>query len=79
MIWEITYPARCKDCIYCGYYHITKKDGTKSYVRRHTCYLTGNDARLKDKVCERWKMNASGTPHYFDRIREILEIKKDIL
>jgi hypothetical protein len=29
MIYEVNRSAKCKDCIFCGYHHLIKKDGTK--------------------------------------------------
>ena len=61
-------PAKCKDCIYCGYYHLVKKDGSISYTCRHKCKLTGSIVLLSDRVCDKWKMGC-GIPRNFDHIK----------
>ena len=67
----IEYPSRkakCKDCVYCGYYHIVKKNGNMSYVRRHKCRLTGDIILLSDIVCDKWKIGC-GVPRNYDYIK----------
>lgn len=55
---SITYPARCKDCIFC-------KPKTFGKMRRNICTNTESPrydpmpylsmVALKDKVCDNWK------------------------
>jgi len=69
MIIEYTRSAKCKDCIYCGYYHPFKKNGDKSYVHRHKCKLTDNIVLLDDPVCDKWKMGC-GVPSNYNCINK---------
>lgn len=57
-------PAKCKDCIFCGYLHPIKKDGTESRNYRHRCKRTGNDILLTDRVCDDWKMGCGIPSNY---------------
>lgn len=73
-------PAKCKDCIFCGYYHPKNKDGTESRNHRHKCKRTEKDILLTDRVCDNWKMG-SGIPRNYNYI-EIMKkfrIKKGAL
>lgn len=63
-----SHPAKCKDCIYCGYYRPKKKDGTESLLYRHKCKRTEKDILLSDKVCDEWKMGC-GIPSNYDYIK----------
>ena len=67
----IEYPsrkARCKDCIYCGYYYPIKKNGEESNMRRHRCKRTGRDILLSDYVCNDWRMGC-GIPSNYNHIK----------
>lgn len=79
----IEYPSRlakCKDCIFCGYYHPQKKDGTESRNYRHKCKRTEKDILLSDSVCDDWKMG-SGIPRNYNYIKIMnkFRIKKGAL
>lgn len=60
-------PAKCKDCIYCGYYYPIKKDGTSALRSRHKCKRTEKDIKLTDRVCDNWKMGC-GIPRNYNYI-----------
>jgi hypothetical protein len=66
MIIEYTRPAKCKDCIYCGYYYPKKKNGGDGWSRRHKCKITGDTVLLSDRVCDSWKMGC-GMPDRYDK------------
>lgn len=61
-------PAKCKDCIFCGYYRKTNKDGSESNRRSHKCKRTGKDVLLTDRVCDDWKMGC-GIPRNYNHIK----------
>lgn len=61
-------PAKCKDCIYCGYYYPIKKDGNNSNYRRHKCKLTNKTTLLNNRVCDKWIMGC-GVPDNFNYIK----------
>ncbi|GEM_PF-4130452 len=62
-------PARCKDCVFCGYYHPLKRNGLRSKTRRHKCKITGEEILLTDRVCDSWKMGC-GIPSNYDYIKQ---------
>jgi hypothetical protein len=66
----IEYPsraARCKDCIFCGYYYPKNKDGSESRSKRHKCKKSEEIILLDDKVCDKWVMG-SGIPRNYNYI-----------
>lgn len=67
MIFEYSRSAKCKDCLYCGYYYPKKKDGLPSRLRRHKCKLTEKDVLLSNSVCGNWEMGC-GEPGNYDYI-----------
>ena len=73
MVIEYTYSAKCKDCKFCGYYHLIKKDGTTSYQRRHKCILKNKSVRINDLVCNDWQISYSGIPDPIWKIEESLK------
>ena len=62
MIIEYTRNAKCKDCKYCGYFYLTKKDGSTSFQKRHKCVLKDRMVCANDLVCDDWKISFSGIP-----------------
>lgn len=60
-------PAKCKDCVFCGYYRKTNKDGSESKRRSHKCKQTEKEVSLSDRVCNKWKMGC-GIPRNYNYI-----------
>lgn len=61
-------PAKCKDCIYCGYFHPLKKNGEEAKSYRHKCKRTEKEITLSDRVCDDWKMGC-GIPRNYMYIK----------
>lgn len=61
-------PAKCKDCIYCGYFQPLKKNAEEAKNYRHRCKRTSKEVTLSDRVCDDWKMGC-GIPRNYIHIK----------
>jgi hypothetical protein len=57
-VFTITYEAKCKHCRHFEYEYKTKKDGTRSKVKRYYCAVKNKtwDLSMKEKACDKLEL-----------------------
>lgn len=57
MIIDITYPAKCKDCVNIRRERLFRKDGTLSNKKRSFCNLNNTIISMQDHACDKFKLS----------------------